>query len=112
MEQLSEETLQLIASHFRVLSEPVRLRLLHELREGEASVNELADRLEISQPSASKHLAVLRDQGLVRRRKEGTSARFSIAADFVFQLCDIVCDGVRFELERRQSALPPQRNAG
>lgn len=112
MEQLSEETLQLIASHFRVLSEPVRLRLLHELREGEASVNELAERLDISQPSASKHLAVLRDQGLVRRRKEGTSARFNIAADFVFRLCDIVCDGVRTELERRQSVLPPQRDAG
>lgn len=112
MEQLSEETLQLIASHFRVLSEPVRLRLLHQLREGEASVNELAERLDISQPSASKHLAVLRDQGLVRRRKEGTSARFNIAADFVFQLCDIVCDGVRSELDRRQSALPPRRDAG
>lgn len=110
MEQLSEETLQLIAGHFRVLSDPVRLRLLHELRDGEYSVNELAERAGISQPSASKHLAALRDQGLVRRRKEGTSARFSIAADFVFQLCDIVCDGVRADLERRHSALPPQRS--
>ena len=111
MEQLSDDTLQLIAGHFRVLSEPVRLRLLHVLRDGEASVNELADALGISQPSASKHLAVLRDQGLVKRRKEGTSARFSIAADFVFEICDIVCDGVGTELERRQSVLPPQRTA-
>jgi len=106
MEHLNEETLQVIAAQFRVLSEPVRLHLLHELRGGERSVNELAARAGISQPSASKHLSALREQGLVSRRKEGTSARFSIAADFVFELCDIVCDGVRQDLERRRAALP------
>lgn len=109
MDVLNEETLQVIADQFRVLSEPVRLRLLHELRAGERSVNELAERAGISQPSASKHLATLRDQGLVSRRKEGTSARFSIAVDFVFELCDIVCDGVRWDLQRRQAALPAHR---
>jgi len=56
------------ADVFTVLAEPTRLRILDELRVRERSVNELVGTLELSQPSVSKHLRVLRDAGFVSSR--------------------------------------------
>ncbi|NJO34844.1 MAG: winged helix-turn-helix transcriptional regulator [Rhodospirillales bacterium] len=50
---------------FSVLAEPARRSILDELRLGETSVTELVDRLDLSQPSVSKHLKVLREAGFV-----------------------------------------------
>lgn len=50
---------------FAVLAEPTRRRILGRLAVGESSVGELVVALEISQPTASKHLRVLREAGLV-----------------------------------------------
>jgi DNA-binding transcriptional ArsR family regulator len=62
---------QLLAKYFRVLADPTRLRILQELRDqGELSVGELSDRLELAQPSVSNHLACLRWCGFVSARRE------------------------------------------
>jgi DNA-binding transcriptional ArsR family regulator len=53
-----------------VLAEPARRRILDELRRGDRTVNELVDRLGMSQPSTSKHLKVLRAAGLVSVRPD------------------------------------------
>lgn len=50
---------------FSVLAEPARRNILDQLRLGETSVTELVDRLDLSQPSVSKHLKVLREAGFV-----------------------------------------------
>ncbi len=88
----------MIAQRFKLLGDPMRLQILHALREGELSVNELVQKIGASQPNISKHLAVLKSAGLVKRRKESNKAYFSIAAPFIFDLCDIVCDGIQREL--------------
>ena len=53
---------------FAVLAEPTRRRIVDELRAAERSVAELVQTLDVSQPTVSKHLKVLRDSGLVSRR--------------------------------------------
>ena len=53
---------------FAVLAEPSRRDILDLLRDGERSVGDLVDRLDLSQPGVSKHLRVLRDAGLVESR--------------------------------------------
>ncbi|RDI63842.1 ArsR/SmtB family transcription factor [Nocardia pseudobrasiliensis] len=53
------------ADLFTVVAEPQRRRILEQLRGGDATVGELVDRLELSQPTVSKHLKVLRDAGFV-----------------------------------------------
>ncbi len=53
------------ADPFSVVAEPQRRRILDQLRTGQATVGELVDRLELSQPTVSKHLKVLRDAGFV-----------------------------------------------
>ncbi len=55
---------------FDVLAEPVRRRILDDVRDGERSVGELVERLHMSQPGVSKHLRVLREAGLVEVRRD------------------------------------------
>ena len=57
---------------YRVLSEPVRLRLLALAAEEELAIGELAELLDESQPNVSRHAAPLRQAGLLRVRKDGT----------------------------------------
>ena len=85
----------LIAQRFKVLSEPMRIKLLDRLRDGAATVHELTEALGASQQNVSKHLGVLLQAGMVSRTKHGTSARYAIADPDVFTLCEQVCGGIR-----------------
>jgi DNA-binding transcriptional ArsR family regulator len=95
---LPDPLVELIARRFRVIGEPMRIRILDHLREGEASVHELTTAIDASQQNVSKHLQVLLEAGIVGRRKEGNSAFYSIADASVFALCDEVCGSVRRQL--------------
>jgi len=66
---LPEPLVELIAQRFRVIGEPMRIRLLDHLREGSATVGELREALDATQQNVSKHLAVLHQAGIVRREK-------------------------------------------
>src|SRR6185312_8397530 len=63
---------------FAVLAEPNRRRILDELSQGERTVNELVDRLSLSQPAVSKHLRVLRDAELVTARVDRQHRRYRL----------------------------------
>jgi ArsR family transcriptional regulator len=91
---LSEETLELIAARFSALSDPVRLRLLNTLMQGELSVGELVERTGLEQSNVSRHLAVLRRDGIVARRAEGNRAFYRIDDETVVEVCEVVCSGL------------------
>ena len=57
---------------FQALADPTRRQILERLLESEATVNELAEPLPMSQPAVSKHLKVLEAAGLVERRQDAT----------------------------------------
>ena len=95
---LPDPVVDLIARRFRVLGEPMRIRILDRLRDGEATVNDLTDALETSQQNVSKHLGVLHDAGIVSRRKDANHVRYSIADEGVLELCEQVCGGLRRQL--------------
>src|SRR5579862_2991792 len=65
---------------FNAIAEPQRREILVLLRAGERPVTELAQKLGMTQPGASKHLRVLRDVGLVRDRKAGKQRLYGIDA--------------------------------
>jgi DNA-binding transcriptional ArsR family regulator len=92
---LPEPLVELIAQRFRVIGEPMRIRLLDHLREGGATVGELREAMDTTQQNVSKHLAVLHQAGIVRREKRGNHAVYSIADESVFALCEQVCGGLR-----------------
>jgi DNA-binding transcriptional ArsR family regulator len=102
---MSDEALELVAARFRAMGEPLRLRILQELENGESSVSALAQRVGSTQPNVSKHLRVLQDAGLLRRRQQGNSAFYSIADPMVFELCDMICSRLRDRLEAQVGAL-------
>ena len=104
-ENMSEEMLELIAQRFRLLSDPMRLKILHQLQDGEKSVTELVTATGASQPNVSKHLSTLRSHGLVKRRQDGNMAYFSISATFIFDVCNIVCDSMKDEWQQRHNLL-------
>ena len=108
MIELTDSNADLIAARFRALAEPTRLRLLNNLRQGELSVGELADRVGAGQANVSKHLDVLFQQGFVERRKEGTTTWYR-AADISFELCSLITGGIEEDLERRRKLLRPRR---
>ena len=89
--ELSPEALELIAARFRLLSEPMRLRILAALGDREMTVGELVEALGAGQPNISKHLALMLDAGVLRRRKEGLSAYYSIGDATVYRLCKLGC---------------------
>jgi DNA-binding transcriptional ArsR family regulator len=104
---LPEPLIELVAQRFRVLGEPMRIKLLDRLREGDATVAELQESLGSSQQNVSKHLGILLGAGMVSRSKDGTHARYSISDPSVFELCEQVCGGVRRQLQQLESILQP-----
>lgn len=96
---LPEDLVELIARRFRVLSEPTRIRLLDQLRDGERSVNDLAGVLGAGQQNVSKHLSVLADAGILARRKDGNHVYYRIVDDGVLGLCRQVCGSLQQQLQ-------------
>ncbi len=104
---LSEPMIELVAQRFRVLGEPMRIKLLDRLRESDATVGELQEALGASQQNISKHLGILLGAGMVSRTKQGNHARYAISDPAVFELCDQVCGGVRRRLGELEAIVQP-----
>ena len=99
---IPEDLAELVARRFRVLAEPMRIRLLDHLRDGESTVSELSDALGASQQNVSKHLAVLADAGMLGRRKDGNRVYYRIIDESVFELCEQVCGSAQQQLKTLQ----------
>lgn len=102
---MTVEQLALVAERFKMLAEPVRLRLLQALMPGERSVGELTESTGLSQANVSKHLQLLLAHDLVARRKQGLFAYYHIADQSVFQLCELVCSRLESSTRERQRRL-------
>ncbi len=66
---------------FRAFADPVRLRILHLLADGETCVGDLVAVLDLPQPTVSRHLRTLREAGLVQVRRDGRWAHYSLTAE-------------------------------
>jgi len=102
---LPEPLVELIAQRFRVIGEPMRIRLLDALRERPMTINELAEALDATQQNVSKHIGVLAQAGIVGREKDGTRVRCIIADESVFELCEMICGGLRAQVAELEQLL-------
>lgn len=98
---LSDEALALIARRFAVLAEPMRLKLVHGLFDGEKSVNELVALTGGTQANVSRHLQTLAHAHILGRRKEGLQVFYAIADPTIFKLCETVCGSLERQLSRQ-----------
>lgn len=88
---LTQAMTDVVARRFRVLGEPMRLRILQVLETGEKPVNRIVELLDSSQPNISKHLKALCHEGFVNRRRDGLNIWYRIADPAIFDLCRFVC---------------------
>ena len=102
---LTSEMLNLVAQRLRALAEPARLQILNELRGGERTVTELVEATGLGQANVSKHLQLLLGAGYVARRRDGVYARYRLADEDVFRICEIMCGRLEVEASRRRQVL-------
>jgi len=98
---LSNEALELISQRFAVLAEPMRLRLIHLLFEGEKNVSHLVEASGGTQANVSRHLQTLTTAGVLARRKEGLMVYYSIADTSIYNLCEVVCGSLEKQLNKQ-----------
>jgi ArsR family transcriptional regulator, virulence genes transcriptional regulator len=90
MKKYEYELYHIKAVFCKTLADPNRLMMITELRSGEKTVGQIAEIIEISQSTASHHLAKLREAGIVRARRERSSTYYSLAIPKIAKACDIV----------------------
>jgi DNA-binding transcriptional ArsR family regulator len=102
---IPDELAELIARRFKLLGEPMRVKLLDRLRSGESTVQELAGSVGTTQQNVSKHLGALAEAGILGRRKQGNFVYYAIVDDSIWQLCNDVCGSVERRLAELQDLL-------
>ena len=78
------------AEFCQCLADASRLMIITELENSEISVNELAQRLDIPQASVSKHLAIMRQRGLVTTRRQGTAVFYALSDSRICQAISLM----------------------
>jgi DNA-binding transcriptional ArsR family regulator len=87
---LTAEELDRIAGRFRVLGEPMRLRILQAVCKEPRSVNEIVTAVGSTQANVSKHLALLAAGGVLARRKNGQCVYYAVKDKLAVKLCELV----------------------
>ncbi len=95
----------MVAHRFAVLAEPMRLRVLKALFDGEKNVTHLVEALGGTQSNVSRHLQTLTAAGILERRKEGLEVYYSIADRSIYNLCELVCGSLEKQLAKQAKAL-------
>lgn len=93
------------AEFFRVLGHPARVRILELLRDGELGVGELQAALNLDSSGTSQHLGVLRRQGVLESRKEGTSVYYRVRDPRIFHLLEVARQILTSSLQATQALL-------
>lgn len=95
MSTLRDEYYELHASVCKGLADPKRLLILDALRDGERSVSEICDLVNLPQSNVSQHLAVMRNKGLVVTRRDGQRVFYAVASPKINEALDLLLDVMR-----------------
>jgi len=87
----TEAVFEKAAELFRVMSAPMRLRIISALCRSEKNVGELLAEIDTTQPNMSQHLNTLYKAGVLSRRRDGVQIYYSIASEDVAEICRTVC---------------------
>ena len=96
------QVFRLQAALCKTLADANRLMILYELKKGERSVGQLASELCLPQSNVSRHLAVLREQGVVDTWRRGTTINYSLSDPKITQACNMMLEILEKRLARSQ----------
>jgi DNA-binding transcriptional ArsR family regulator len=114
--RFADEVFEALAGYFAALAEPSRLKIMHAVCEGERTVGAIVAETGISQPNVSRHLALMLQRGLVRRRRDGNQIYYGISDQATPEVCRTVCTRLAARMDERrplrrklQRLMPPPR---
>jgi ArsR family transcriptional regulator len=87
----TDATFESAANLFRVMSAPMRLKIINCLCDGEKNVSYLLTKVNTTQPNMSQHLNTLYQAGILDKRREGVQIFYRIADQRIVTLCEAVC---------------------
>ena len=93
------------ADFLKGLAHPIRLRIIEYLKKGEASVGKLEQQLGVKQSNLSRHLATLRDLGVLEARQEKTSVYYAIHDQDIFKILRPIAELLRKKLKKSEKIL-------
>ncbi|MFO8009900.1 MAG: metalloregulator ArsR/SmtB family transcription factor [Dehalococcoidia bacterium] len=100
---MNSEIFQLQAEFCKSLGDAKRLMIIHQLRDGERSVGDLAEKLGLKQSNTSQHLAVLRNAGIVIPRRDGNTVFYHLVNPMIAKACDMVREVITDQIRSHQS---------
>lgn len=102
---LAQEVSQLEADLCFALADPTRILMLYALDEKPRNVTELSNELNITQPTASRHLKILRERGLVLFERQGTTLTYKLADQRLIDALDLLRSVLRDRINYRATLM-------
>jgi Predicted transcriptional regulators len=99
---------QLISNVFKALAHPTRIQILKLLKDGERCVCEILPNLDSEQSNTSQHLTVMKNQGILDSRKEGSKVIYMVKNPEVFKMVDLAEAMILRQLEETKALLSKQ----
>jgi DNA-binding transcriptional ArsR family regulator len=93
----SDQVFESAAELFRVMSAPMRLKIISSLCNGEKNVSQLLSDIDTTQSNMSQHLHTLYQAGVLARRRDGTQIYYRIINEHVVTLCRAVCTQIAID---------------
>ena len=96
---------QLISNIFKALAHPTRIQIIKLLRNGELCVCDILPNLDSEQSNTSQHLALLKNQGIVESRKDGSKVIYSVKNKEVYEMLDLAETIILRQIEETKTSL-------
>lgn len=100
---MGDEVYRLHAEVCKVMAHPTRLEIINALRSGEASLVDLAAKLDVPKPNVSQHLSQMRHRGIVERRREAGNVYYRLTDLKIVKACDLMREVLLDQLERQRA---------
>jgi DNA-binding transcriptional ArsR family regulator len=102
---LAQEVSQLEADLCFALADPTRILILYALDDRPRNVSEITAELNITQPTTSRHLKILRERGLVHAARQGTTITYHLSDKRLIKALDLLRSVLRDRISRRASLM-------
>jgi DNA-binding transcriptional ArsR family regulator len=110
MDSENKRPLILISRRLKAIADPSRLSLLHALCDGERNVSQLVLETGLTQANISKHLRILREEGLVSFRREQKNIYYGLSSGLPEAVCDLVCRSLEEQAKNESAILEGHRS--
>ena len=96
---------QLVSNVFKALAHPTRIKIIKLLKDGELCVCEILPKIDSEQSNTSQHLNVMKNQGIVESRKDGSKVIYSIKNREVFEMIKLSEEIILRQMEETKRTL-------